>query len=55
MHKNNVLDVDHVLSSVMEEISHTNKDFIAWFVIGLISGKYLITALYTISTGSNYG
>jgi hypothetical protein len=55
MHKNNVLDVDHILSSVMEEISYTSKGFIAWSVIGLIFGKYLITVLYTISTGSNCG
>lgn len=55
MHKNDVPGVAQIPSSSMEEMPYTSKDSIAWSVIILISGKYLITALYTFSTGLNYG
>lgn len=55
MHKNSVPGVARMPSNSMEELRYTSKDSVAWSVKGLMSGKYLITAFYTISTGSNCG
>jgi hypothetical protein len=55
MHKNSVPGVAQILSSSMEEMHFTSKDSVVWPVIILISGKCLITALYTFNTGLNCG
>ena len=55
MHKKDVLAVAHIPYDSMEETRPTSKDFSVRNVSGLISGKYLITALCTVSTGLGSG
>ncbi len=55
MHKNSALGAARIPYNSMEEVHYISKDSVAWSVKGLMSGKYLITAFYTISTGSNCG
>lgn len=55
MHKKSVLGAVHIPFFGMGQMYYTNKGSIVWSAIGLLFGKYGITASYAVSTGSGCG
>jgi len=55
MNKKNALGVVHVPYNSMGKMLYTSKDSGVGNVIGLLSGKYALTAPYAFGTGSGSG
>ncbi len=55
MHKNDVPNADPIRSKGMVKMLQKSKDSIAWVAIILTFGEYLLTRIYIISTGLDYG